>query len=77
MIKKWMPKIVSSDHEIERDREIKEIRTRIVERLEEEKQNFIFHPSVCTFCHRLCHFLKKYLLHHLDNFYSFYKDNHE
>ena len=44
MIKKWMPKIVSSDHEIERDREIKEIRTRIVERLEEEKQNFIFHP---------------------------------
>ena len=32
---------------------------------------------LCTFCHRLCHFLKKYLLHHLDNFYSFYKDNHE
>jgi len=32
---------------------------------------------LCTPCHRLCHFLRKYLHHHLDNFYSFYKDNHE
>lgn len=30
---------------------------------------------LCTPCHRMAHFLRTYLHHHLDNFYSFMRPN--